>query len=233
MSSVKDGTKQTPIPGEQIWSHKSQYNLLLMCSSWCLLCQMAKVHFIPSSSLLGLWLKQKLPTTPPTSSLSSSASNTQGFMSGSKLRASEAEEMRPDTWPVILHSKWKTKEDEHHFEGFHHVLAPDLAENSTEGHGSWIVVLAKVLQLAYRKFRAYISEYIFPHNSNTKRAPPLMFHFTDFQPFSYSDSFIYFKKENQIKKSMLYMQFYNQLFKMNIIVNIGLCNLNLSVTVFH
>ena len=41
------------------------------------------------------------------------------------------------------------------------------------------------------------------------------------------------KKENQIKKSMLYMQFYNQLFKMNIIVNIGLCNLNLSVTVFH
>ena len=60
-----------------------------------------------------------------------------------------------------------------------------------------------------------------------------MFHFTDFQPFSYSDSFIYFKKENQIKKSMLYMQFCNQLFKMNITVNIGLCNLNLSVTVFH
>lgn len=162
MSSVKDGTKQTPIPGKQIWSHKSQHNLLLMCSSWCLLCQMAKIwlhSFLRSSGTLTkaeVTTTTTTTTTPPPSSLSYSASNTRDCMSGSKLRASGAEEMRPDTQPVILHSKWKTREDEHHFESFHHVLAPDLAENSTEGHGSWIAVLAKVPQLAYRKFRGYI-----------------------------------------------------------------------------
>lgn len=58
-----------------------------------------------------------------------------------------------------------------------------------------------------------------------------MFQFVDFQPFSYTGEFIYFKKENKItKKSVIYMQFCNQLFKMNIIINIDLYNLNLSVT---
>lgn len=58
-----------------------------------------------------------------------------------------------------------------------------------------------------------------------------MFQLIDFQPFSYSGEFIYFKKENKItKKSVLYMQFCIQLFKMNIIINIDLYNLNLPVT---
>lgn len=75
-----------------------------------------------------------------------------------KPSVSRAVNMRPDTPPqlLILHPwRWAS------FLGFSDVLVQDGTGNGTEACGSWIAVSAKVSQVNSRKFRGYISEYVF------------------------------------------------------------------------